>query len=165
MTMRFCAKLPGAMPERSRFRRANGTQRRRRGCRMLRCACPTSRCSTWKWRRGDGYQACTNIRSLPGGADLPIVMVTGCGRHAVYRSRLRSRCHRFRGQADQLDAAGISHSLRDCAARGPSKRCDSASKKNAALLKAIPDGIFLVDSAGVVGHCFSPIAGARSNGA
>ena len=27
---------------------------------------------------GDGYQACTNIRSLPGGADLPIVMVTGC---------------------------------------------------------------------------------------
>src|SRR5258708_25569052 len=27
---------------------------------------------------GNGYQACTNIRSLPGGADLPIVMVTGC---------------------------------------------------------------------------------------
>ena len=27
---------------------------------------------------GDGYQACTNIRFLPGGADLPIVMVTGC---------------------------------------------------------------------------------------
>jgi DNA-binding response OmpR family regulator len=27
---------------------------------------------------GDGYQTCTNIRSLPGGADLPIVMVTGC---------------------------------------------------------------------------------------
>ena len=27
---------------------------------------------------GNGYQACANIRSLPGGADLPIVMVTGC---------------------------------------------------------------------------------------
>ncbi len=27
---------------------------------------------------GDGYQACANIRRLPGGADLPIVMVTGC---------------------------------------------------------------------------------------
>jgi diguanylate cyclase len=28
-------------------------------------------------QEGDGYQACINIRSLPGGADLPIVMVTG----------------------------------------------------------------------------------------
>jgi diguanylate cyclase len=27
---------------------------------------------------GNGYQACANIRALPGGADLPIVMVTGC---------------------------------------------------------------------------------------
>jgi len=27
---------------------------------------------------GDGYQACTDIRALPGGADRPIVMVTGC---------------------------------------------------------------------------------------
>ncbi|HEY2679488.1 MAG TPA: EAL domain-containing protein [Steroidobacteraceae bacterium] len=27
---------------------------------------------------GDGYQACARIRSLPGGMDLPIVMVTGC---------------------------------------------------------------------------------------
>jgi predicted signal transduction protein with EAL and GGDEF domain/AmiR/NasT family two-component response regulator len=27
---------------------------------------------------GNGYQACANIRTLPGGADLPIVMVTGC---------------------------------------------------------------------------------------
>jgi len=26
---------------------------------------------------GNGYQACRNIRALPGGADLPIVMVTG----------------------------------------------------------------------------------------
>ena len=26
---------------------------------------------------GDGYQACTNIRALPGGRDVPIVMVTG----------------------------------------------------------------------------------------
>src|SRR5262249_31739718 len=26
---------------------------------------------------GNGYQACTNIRVLPGGRDVPIVMVTG----------------------------------------------------------------------------------------
>ena len=26
---------------------------------------------------GNGYQACANIRMLPGGASLPIVMVTG----------------------------------------------------------------------------------------
>ena len=26
---------------------------------------------------GDGYQACSNIRTLPGGFDVPIVMVTG----------------------------------------------------------------------------------------
>ncbi|HEX4647825.1 MAG TPA: response regulator, partial [Steroidobacteraceae bacterium] len=25
---------------------------------------------------GNGYQACTNIRALPGGRDVPIVMVT-----------------------------------------------------------------------------------------
>ena len=37
---------------------------------------------------GDGYQACTNIRFLPGGADLPIVMVTGCDDTFVDRSGL-----------------------------------------------------------------------------
>jgi len=26
---------------------------------------------------GNGYQACTNIRALPGGLNVPIVMVTG----------------------------------------------------------------------------------------
>src|SRR5271156_3164370 len=26
---------------------------------------------------GDGYQACSRLRALPGGRDLPIVMVTG----------------------------------------------------------------------------------------
>ena len=30
-----------------------------------------------KMSEGDGYQACANIRRLPGGAGLPIVMVTG----------------------------------------------------------------------------------------
>src|SRR5258708_21510663 len=27
---------------------------------------------------GDGYQTCTNIRFLPGGADFPIVLGTSC---------------------------------------------------------------------------------------
>jgi len=27
---------------------------------------------------GNGYQACSRIRALPGGREVPIVMVTGC---------------------------------------------------------------------------------------
>jgi predicted signal transduction protein with EAL and GGDEF domain len=34
-----------------------------------------------------------------------------------------------------------------------------SEQKNAALLKAIPDGIFLIDGRGIIGHCFSPVAG------
>ena len=34
-----------------------------------------------------------------------------------------------------------------------------SEQKNAALLKVIPDGIFLVNAAGAISHCFSPVAG------
>lgn len=34
-----------------------------------------------------------------------------------------------------------------------------SEQKNTALLKAIPDGIFLINAHGVIGHCFSPAAG------
>ena len=34
-----------------------------------------------------------------------------------------------------------------------------SEQKNAALLRAIPDGIFLVDTQGAISHVVSPIAG------
>jgi DNA-binding response OmpR family regulator len=107
---------------------------------------------------GDGYQTCTNIRSLPGGLDVPIVMVTGLDdptsidraydagatdfvvkpiNWALLRYRIR---YVLRG-ARTLEALRLSE------------------QKNSALLRGIPDGIFLVDAAGTISHCFSPATG------
>jgi diguanylate cyclase (GGDEF)-like protein len=107
---------------------------------------------------GDGYQACTNIRSLPGGADLPIVMVTGC-------DDTLSIDHAYEAGATDFVVKPINWTLLAHRIRYVMRGARTiealrfSEQKNAALLKAIPDGIFLVDSAGVVGHCFSPIAG------
>ena len=107
---------------------------------------------------GDGYQACTNIRSLPGGADLPIVMVTGCDDSASIDRAYEAGATDF--VVKPINWTLLAHRIR-YVMRG-ARTIDAlrfSEQKNAALLKAIPDGIFLVDSAGVVGHCFSPIAG------
>jgi diguanylate cyclase (GGDEF)-like protein len=109
---------------------------------------------------GDGYQACTNIRSLPGGADLPIVMVTGCD------DTLSINCAYEAGATDfvvkPINWALLTHRIR-YVMRGARtiEALRFSEQKNAALLKAIPDGILLVNSAGTIGHCFSPIAGLR----
>ena len=34
-----------------------------------------------------------------------------------------------------------------------------SEQKNSALLKAVPDGLFLLSAAGAISHCFSPLAG------
>jgi diguanylate cyclase (GGDEF)-like protein len=107
---------------------------------------------------GDGYQACTNIRSLPGGADLPIVMVTGCDDSVSIDRAYEAGATDF--VVKPINWTLLAHRIR-YVMRG-ARTIDAlrfSEQKNAALLKAIPDGIFLVDSAGVVGHCFSPIAG------
>jgi diguanylate cyclase (GGDEF)-like protein len=107
---------------------------------------------------GDGYQACTNIRSLPGGADLPIVMVTGCDDSVSIDRAYEAGATDF--VVKPINWTLLAHRIR-YVMRG-ARTIDAlrfSEQKNAALLKAIPDGIFLVDSAGLVGHCFSPIAG------
>jgi diguanylate cyclase (GGDEF)-like protein len=113
---------------------------------------------------GDGYQACTNIRFLPGGADLPIVMVTGCDDTASIDRAYQAGATDF--IVKPINWTLLTHRIR-YVMRGARtiEALRFSEQKNAALLKAIPDGIFLVDSAGSVRHCFSPIAGLLSDSA
>jgi diguanylate cyclase (GGDEF)-like protein len=108
--------------------------------------------------QGDGYQACTNIRSLPGGADLPIVMVTGCDDTASIDQAYEAGATDF--IVKPVNWTLLTHRIR-YVMRGARtiEALRFSEQKNAALLKAIPDGIFLVDSSGSIGHCFSPIDG------
>jgi predicted signal transduction protein with EAL and GGDEF domain/FixJ family two-component response regulator len=107
---------------------------------------------------GNGYQACTNIRSLPGGADLPIVMVTGCDDTVSIDRAYEAGATDF--VVKPINWALLVHRIR-YVLRGARTIVDLrfSEQKNAALLKAIPDGIFLVNGRGVIEHCFSPAAG------
>jgi len=107
---------------------------------------------------GDGYQACTNIRFLPGGADLPIVMVTGCDDTVSIDQAYEAGATDF--LVKPINWTLLTHRIR-YVMRGARtiEALRFSEQKNAALLTAIPDGIFLVDSAGSIGHCFSPIEG------
>ncbi len=107
---------------------------------------------------GDGYQACTNIRFLPGGADLPIVMVTGCDDTVSIDQAYEAGATDF--IVKPINWTLLTHRIR-YVMRGARtiEALRFSEQKNAALLKAIPDGIFLVDSAGSIGHCFSPVEG------
>src|ERR1700732_3976361 len=113
---------------------------------------------------GDGYQACANIRSLPGGADLPIVMVTGCDDTLSIDRAYEAGATDF--VVKPINWTLLTHRIR-YVMRGARtiEALRFSEQKNAALLKAIPDGIFLVDSAGSIGHCFSPIDGLLINSA
>src|SRR5258708_24774133 len=112
--------------------------------------------------QGDGYQACTNIRFLPGGADLPIVMVTGCDDTASIDQAYQAGATDF--IVKPINWTLLTHRIR-YVMRGARtiEALRFSEQKNAALLRAIPDGIFLVDSAGSIGHCFSPIDGLLKN--
>ncbi len=107
---------------------------------------------------GNGYQACTNIRSLPGGADLPIVMVTGCDDTVSIDQAYEAGATDF--VVKPINWTLLTHRIR-YVMRGARtiEALRFSEQKNAALLKAIPDGIFLVNSAGAIAHCFSPIDG------
>jgi predicted signal transduction protein with EAL and GGDEF domain/FixJ family two-component response regulator len=107
---------------------------------------------------GNGYQACTNIRALPGGADLPIVMVTGCDDTVSIDRAYEAGATDF--VVKPINWALLVHRIR-YVLRGARTIVDLrfSEQKNAALLKAIPDGIFLVNGRGVIEHCYSPAAG------
>jgi diguanylate cyclase (GGDEF)-like protein len=108
--------------------------------------------------QGDGYQACTNIRFLPGGANLPIVMVTGCDDTQSIDRAYEAGATDF--VVKPINWTLLTHRIRYVMRGARTLEALSFSEqKNAALLKAIPDGIFLINAFGSIGHCFSPIQG------
>lgn len=107
---------------------------------------------------GSGYQACAAVRALPGGASLPIVMVTGHDDPASIDQAYHIGATDF--VVKPINWALIVHRIR-YVLRG-ARNLDAlrfSEQKNAALLRAIPDGIFLVDTQGAISHIVSPIAG------
>jgi diguanylate cyclase (GGDEF)-like protein len=107
---------------------------------------------------GNGCQACVNIRALPGGADLPIVMVTGSDDVASINQAYEAGATDF--VAKPINWPLLVHRIR-YVLRGARniEALRFSERKNAVLLKAFPDGIFLVAGDGLIGHCFSPIEG------
>ena len=107
---------------------------------------------------GNGYQACSNIRALPGGRDVPIVMVTGFDDPTSINLAYDAGATDF--VVKPINWALLAHRIR-YVLRGARtvEALRFSEQKNSALLKAIPDGIFLVDAAGLISHCYSPVAG------
>jgi diguanylate cyclase (GGDEF)-like protein len=107
---------------------------------------------------GNGYQACANIRALPGGRDVPIVMVTGFDDPASINLAYDAGATDF--VVKPINWALLTHRLR-YVLRGARtvEALRFSEQKNSVLLKVIPDGIFLVDAAGLISHCYSPIEG------
>jgi diguanylate cyclase (GGDEF)-like protein len=106
----------------------------------------------------DGYQTCANIRALPGGLDVPIVMVTGLDDPMSINLAYDAGATDF--VVKPINWPLLTHRIR-YVLRGARtiEALRLAEQKNSALLKAIPDGIFLVNAAGTISHCFSPLAG------
>jgi diguanylate cyclase (GGDEF)-like protein len=107
---------------------------------------------------GDGYHACSNIRALPGGFDVPIVMVTGLDDPMSINLAYDAGATDF--VVKPINWPLLVHRIR-YVLRGARtiEALRLSEQKNSALLKAVPDGIFLVNAAGMISHCFSPIAG------
>ena len=107
---------------------------------------------------GDGYQACTNIRALPGGFDVPIVMVTGLDDPMSINLAYDAGATDF--VVKPINWPLLVHRIR-YVLRGARtiEALRLSEQKNSALLRAIPDGLFLVDAAGCISHWFSPLAG------
>jgi diguanylate cyclase (GGDEF)-like protein len=107
---------------------------------------------------GSGYEACAAIRELPGGANLPIVMITGHDDPVSIDKAYHAGATDF--VVKPINWALIVHRVR-YVLRG-ARNLDAlrfSEQKNAALLRAIPDGIFLVDTLGTISHIVSPIVG------
>jgi predicted signal transduction protein with EAL and GGDEF domain/FixJ family two-component response regulator len=107
---------------------------------------------------GNGYQACANIRTLPGGANLPIVMVTGLDDPASIDLAYEAGATDF--VVKPLNWALLGHRIR-YVLRGARtiEALRVSEQKNSALLKAIPDGLLLVNTNGLIDHCFNPVDG------
>src|ERR1700733_3561810 len=113
---------------------------------------------------GDGYQACTNIRALPGGRDVPIVMGTGLDDPMSINLAYDAGATDF--VVKPLNWPLLVHRIR-YVLRGARtiEALRVSEQQNAALLKAIPDGLLLVNANGVIEHCFNPVAGLHEGAA
>jgi diguanylate cyclase (GGDEF)-like protein len=113
---------------------------------------------------GNGYQACANMRMLPGGATLPIVMVTGLDDPTSIDLAYEAGATDF--VVKPLNWTLLAHRIR-YVLRGARtlEALRVSEQKNAALLKAIPDGLLIVNGNGAIDHCFNPVAGLREGGA
>jgi diguanylate cyclase (GGDEF)-like protein len=107
---------------------------------------------------GDGYQACANIRTLPGGRDLPIVMATGQDDAVSIQLAYDAGATDF--VVKPINWPLLVHRVR-YVLRGARtiEALRLSEEKNSALLRAIPDGILLVDPDGTIRQWFSPILG------
>jgi diguanylate cyclase (GGDEF)-like protein len=107
---------------------------------------------------GDGYQACADIRALPGGRDLPIVMITGHDDPASINLAYEAAATDF--VVKPINWPLLVHRIR-YVLRGARtiEALRLSEQKNSALLEAIPDGILLVDAKGSIHRCFNPIPG------
>lgn len=105
---------------------------------------------------GNGYQACSNIRALPAGRDVPIVMVTGFDDAPSINLAYDAGATDF--VVKPINWALLTHRIR-YVLRGARtiEALRLSEQKNSALLRAIPDGIFLVNGSGAISHCVSPL--------
>ena len=102
---------------------------------------------------GNGYQACANIRRLPGGADVPIVMVTGCDDSPSIDKGYEAGATDF--VVKPINWPLLKHRIR-YVLRGARtiEQLRFREQENTALLRAIPDGIYLLDADGRVALSF-----------
>src|SRR6202012_4517510 len=93
---------------------------------------------------GNGYQACANIRMLPGGGTLPLVMGTGLDDPASNELTYEAGAPDF--EVKPLNWPLLAHRIL-YVLRGarPTEALRVSEQQNAALVKAIPDGLLLVN--------------------
>ena len=97
----------------------------------------------------DGYQACSVIRRSEGGADLPVVMVTGHDDSASIDRAYDVGATDFISKP--INWSLISHRLRYILRGARNLHALSVSEaENRALIAAIPDSIYLVNGDGVI---------------
>jgi diguanylate cyclase (GGDEF)-like protein len=100
----------------------------------------------------DGYETCRQIRQLPGGAALPIVVVTGMDDPASIERAFAAGATDFVTKPINwvLLVHRVQFVLRGAAVLGA---LQASEEKNHALLRAMPDSIFLLNELGGVDGC------------
>ncbi len=100
----------------------------------------------------DGYEACRRIRRLPGGAELPIVVVTSLDDPGSIERAYAAGATDFVTKPINwvLLVHRVRYVLRAADSAGALR---AAEARNQALLRAMPDSLFLLDGAGRIQAC------------